>query len=46
MPKENYRPVSVLPVLSKVFKSVFVDQLSEHFKQHLSPYVSGFGEIV
>ncbi len=44
MLKENYRPVSVLPALSKVVEGVFVDQLSEHFQQqqHLSPCVSGF----
>ncbi len=42
MLKENYRPVSVLPALSKIFEGVLVDQLSEYFKQHLSPYVSGF----
>ena len=30
--------------MSKILEGVFVDQLSEHFKQHLSPYVSGFRE--
>ena len=40
--KENYRPVSVLPALSKVLEGVFVDQLSEYFQQHLSPCGSGF----
>ncbi len=42
MLKENYRPVSVLPALSKVLECVLVDQLSEYLEQHLSPYVSGF----
>ncbi len=42
MLKENYRPVSVLPALSKIFEGVLVDQLTGYFKQHLSPYVSGF----
>ena len=27
----NYRPISVLPVISKVFENVIFDQLSEHF---------------
>lgn len=32
MLKENYRPVSILPVFSKVFEIVIADQLMEFFK--------------
>ncbi len=32
MDKENYRPISILAVFSKVFESIIVEQLIEHFK--------------
>ena len=31
--KQNYRPVSVLPLLSKVFEKVIYDQLSQYILQ-------------
>ena len=40
--KTNYRPVSVLPIISKVFESVLIDQMSEYFEPILSPSLSGF----
>ena len=40
--KENYRPVSILPCISKIFESVLLDQLSRYFESFLSDYVSGF----
>lgn len=40
--KENYRPVSVLPCVSKIFEGVIIDQLTQYFESHLSPHVSGF----
>lgn len=42
--KKNYRPVSVLPAMSKIFEGVLIDQLSNYFndKNLLSPYLSGF----
>lgn len=40
--KKNYRPISVLPCLSKVFESVIIDQMSEFFDRIASPYMSGF----
>ena len=40
--KVNYRPVSVLPCLSKVFESIYIDQLNKYFDSLLSPYLSGF----
>ena len=40
--KSNYRPISVLSNVSKLFESVLVDQMTEHFEPMLSPYLSGF----
>ena len=34
--KENYRPVSVLPLLSKVFERLLYDQLSEYLEKYLN----------
>ena len=33
--KENYEPVSVLPLLSKVFERLLYDQLSEYLEIYL-----------
>ena len=40
----NYRPISVLPVASKILEGVVRDQLSAHLEDHnlLSPWQSGF----
>ena len=40
--KENYRPVSVLTALSKVYEKVMYDQLYNTFCRHLSQNLSGF----
>ena len=40
--KTNYRPVSVLPCLSKLLEGVLVQQLSLYFDDIFSPYISGF----
>ena len=34
--KENYRPISVLPAVSKVFQRVLKDQISPYFHEILS----------
>ena len=34
--KEHYRPVSVLPLLSKVFERLLYDQLSEYLEKYLN----------
>ena len=39
---KNYRPVSVLPVVSKVFERH--KQMSLHVKEYLSPYLCGYGK--
>ena len=41
-PKENYRPVSVLTALSKVYEKVLYHQLYNTFCHHLSQNLSGF----
>ena len=36
--KENYRPVSVLPIISKAYERVMHNQLSEYFDDILIPF--------
>ena len=40
--KKNYRPVSILPCISKVFEGIMIDQLREYLEGVLSPKLSGF----
>ena len=40
--KENYRPVSVLPLLSKVFERLLYDQLSDYLEKYLNTLLCGF----
>ena len=40
--KTNYRPVSVLPLLSKIHERVIFDQLFGHAKKVLSKLLCGF----
>ena len=39
--KENYRPVSVLPLLSKVFERLIFDQLITYLEQYLNSLLCG-----
>ena len=39
---ENYRPVSVLPVISKVFERIMQKQIATHIEDYLSPYLCGY----
>ena len=40
----NYRPLSVLPVISKIFEHIMYEQLLKYFDKHdlISPYQNGF----
>ena len=40
--KENYRPVSILPNLSKIFEKHIFKQMSHFFENILSKYQCGF----
>ena len=40
--KQNYRPVSVLPLLSMVFEKVIYDQLSQYLDKYLNSLSCGF----
>ena len=40
--KANYRPVSVLPLLSKVFEKIIYDQLYEYLENFLTELLCGF----
>ena len=40
--KENYRPVSILPSISKVFERNMYDQIYTYMNNHLSNYLCGF----
>ena len=40
--KDNYRPVSILPVISKIFERIIFDQIPSYIDSFLSPFLSGF----
>ena len=39
---KNYRPVTVLPVVSKVFERLLHKQMSLHVEEYLPPYLRGY----
>ena len=39
---KNYRPVSVLPTVTKIFERLMWKQLNEHINQFLSPFLCGY----
>ena len=41
MEKENYTPVSVLPLLSKFFEKLIYDQLNRYLEQYLDSLLCG-----
>ena len=40
--KENYRPVSILPSISKLFERIMFDQILLYMNNYLSNYLCGF----
>ena len=40
--KENYRPASILPSVSKIFERNMLEQISIYIDKYLSPYLCGF----
>ena len=42
LPSRSYRPVSILPIVSKIYEKEMVRQLENYFEDILSPYISGF----
>ena len=42
---ENYRPVSVLPTVSKKFEQIIQKQLSTHIESFLSLYLCGYKRV-
>ena len=39
---QNYRPVSVLPAVSKIFERIMQRQIVTHIDKYLSPFLCGF----
>ena len=39
---KNYRPVSVLPVMSKVFERIMEKKIAAYMEEFMSPYLCGF----
>ena len=40
--KQNYRPISVLPSISKIFEKLIQKQINGYINNFLSPYLSGY----
>ena len=40
--KDKYRPVSILPPISKIFERNMYEQMSSYIEKHLSPFLCGF----
>ena len=41
---KNYRPVSLIPIVSKLFKRNMFEQISSYIENFLSPYLFGYGK--
>ena len=40
--KSNYRPVSILPALSKIYEKILYNQIYDYFNIIFSKYLGGF----
>ena len=43
--KDNYRPISILPIISKIFEELIYRQLSNHFNNAFSKFRCGFRKV-
>ena len=43
--KSNYRPVSVLPIVSKLFEKIIQQQVNSFISNCLSPYLCGYRKV-
>ena len=41
---KNYRPVSILPTVSKIFERLMQKQISDHINQFLSPFLCSYSK--
>ena len=42
MRKQNYRPINLLPAISKVFERIIYNQLIDYISEFLSPLLGGY----
>ena len=40
--EDNYRPISILPIISKIFEKLMCKELSNHFDHKFSKFQCGF----
>ena len=40
--KKNYRPISILPILSKIYEGIMNEQMTSYIGKYLSPYIFGY----
>ena len=39
---ENYRPISLLPIISKIFERIMLNQITTYMNEYLSRYLCGY----
>ena len=39
---KNYRPVSLLPIISKIFERIMLNQVTDYMNEYLSPHLCGY----
>ena len=39
---ENYRPIRLLPIISKFFERIMLNQITTYMNEYLSPYLCGY----
>ena len=40
--KSNYRPISLLPAISKLFEKLYAEQINKYMHNYFSKYLCGF----